>query len=187
MRAVGLSRRSVGLTAALGLLFLGSAFIVTPAQAASCPPASVGGPAIGAIEVAGTSVPLKFVTYPLGGVLRPPATNQAAGVSTLNAPLDATEGTSVLTWHVRYGPGCPGRLNGLLRLPVGGTFTISSLTTPPTEYRITRRLEVAKGNYRKEWFSPVGKRRVALFTCGDLRYERFHSTIAIFAEPVSKG
>lgn len=156
----------------------------TPVLAAACPPASVGGPTIGTIAVAGSRVPLKYVSYVPGGVLHPPATNQAAGVSSLNAPLDAHEGTTVIAWHVRYGKGCPGSLNALLDLPVGGTFTISDQAAFATEYRVTRRFEVDKGKYRKEWFSSIGPRRIALFTCGDLRYERFHSTIAIFAEPV---
>lgn len=157
----------------------------SPAQAANCPLATVGGPAIGVISAGGASVPIKPVRFTPGGMLRPPATNQAAGISTLNAPLDATEGTTVMAWHVRYGRGCPGALNPLLDLPIGATFTVTQHGAAPVEYRITRRFEVPKGKYRTSWFTPIGPRRLALFTCGDLRYERFHSTIATFAEPVT--
>lgn len=175
--------RVLVLTAAAGIVCAGSVTGASPARAQTCPPASVGGPAIGTITAGGVSVPIKPVTFRPGGDLRPPATNQAAGLSALNAPLDAFEGTTVMAWHVRYGKGCPGTLNPLLDLPVGATFTITERGSEPIEYRITRRFEVPKGKYRKEWFTPIGPRRIALFTCGDLRYERFHSTIATFAEP----
>ena len=177
--------RGLAVTAVSWIVFVGSVTGATPARAANCPPASVGGPAIGTITAGGTSVPIKPVSFQPGGILRPPDTNQAAGVSTLNAPLDASEGTTVMAWHVRYGKGCPGTLNPLLDLPIGATFTITKQGSQPIEYRITRRFEVPKGKYRKEWFTPVGPRRIALFTCGDLRYEKFHSTIATFAEPTA--
>jgi hypothetical protein len=159
-------------------------FTAADAIAAKCPPASVGGRAIGNITADGVTVPIKPVTYVPGGTLRPPDTAQAVGVSTLNAPLDAQEGTTVLAWHVRYGKGCFGTLNTLLKMPIGSTFTVQAKDSVAREYRITRRIEVPKGRYKQEWFSPVGPHRLALFTCGDLRYEKFHSTIGVFAEPV---
>jgi hypothetical protein len=160
---------------------------VTPpaAKAVNCPPATVGGGAIGNINAGGVRVPIKPVTYVPGGTLRPPDTAKAVGVSTINAPLDSDQGTSVLAWHVRYGKGCFGSLNSLLTMPVGSTFTVQLKDSPSREYRITRRIEVPKGRYKAAWFSPDGPHRLALFTCGDLRYEKFHSTIAIFADPVS--
>ena len=158
-----------------------------PVHAANCPPASVGGPTIGTITAGGISVPIKPVTFKPGGTLRPPNTNQAVGVSTLNAPLDASEGTTVMAWHVRFGRGCPGTLNPLLDLPIGATFTITPKGSPAREYRIVRKREVPKGQYRAQWFTPIGPRRVALFTCGDLRYEKFHSTIGIFAKLVNES
>lgn len=108
------------------------------------------------------------------------------GVSTVNAPLDSDEGTTVMAWHVRYGKGCPGTLNTLLDLPIGASFTVQANGSTAREYRITERFEVPKGKYKKKWFTPVGPHRLALFTCGDLRYEKFHSTIAVFAEPVNR-
>jgi hypothetical protein len=179
------SKRSltIGAFAFIIVVFLPMVF-VAPASAANCPPATVGGPAIGSITAGGAKVPIKPVTYVPGGTLRPPDTAKAVGLSTLNAALDAEQGTAVLAWHVRYGKGCFGSLNTLLKMPIGSTFTVQVKESVAREYRITRRIEVPKGRYKKEWFSPDGPHRLALFTCGDLRYEKFHSTIAVFAEPV---
>lgn len=157
------------------------------AQAAACPPATVGGPAVGSISVDAVTVPIKPVSYSPGGTLKPPDTARAVGLSTVNAPLDASVGTSVLAWHVRYGKGCRGALNPLLDLPVGGIFSVQAAESAAREFRITQRREVPRGRYPRSWFSPLGPHRLALFTCGDLRYERFHSTIVTFAEPVAES
>jgi hypothetical protein len=177
-------RKSLALLVAIGLLLGIPGVLATPAFAARCPSAKVGGASVGTITADGAVVPIKPVSYVPGGTLRPPDTAQAAGVSTLNAPLDAKEGTTVMAWHVRYGRGCPGTLNTLLDMPIGATFTVSPVGSSAREYRITERFEVPKGRYKRKWFTPLGPHRLALFTCGDLRYEKFHSTIAIFAEPV---
>jgi hypothetical protein len=185
MTGVFTVRRFVALLGALVLVLGIPGGFAAPAYAAKCPPAKVGGPAVGTITAGGVSVPIKPVSYEPGGTLRPPDTAKAVGFSTLNAPLDATEGTTVMAWHVRFGKGCPGTLNTLLKLPIGATFTVQPDDSAAREYRITERFEVPRGKYKKEWFSPVGPHRLALFTCGDLRYEKFHSTIAVFAEPVT--
>jgi hypothetical protein len=181
MRSAMLRSTGVGLFAVLA-----TTLPSTPAQAAKCPPASVGGPSIGKVTVGGASVPIKPVQYPRGGTLRPPETNQAAGLSVRHAPLTANEGTTVIVWHVRYEPGCRGTLNPLLDLPVGATFTVTPRGTQRIVYRITDRVEVRKGRYQAEWFSLSGPRRLSLFTCGDLRGGEFRSTIATFAEPVTE-
>jgi hypothetical protein len=173
-------------TAVAVVLTLMPAFNVVAAYAAKCPAASVGGPAVGSINAGGLDIPIKPVSYIPGGTLRPPDTAKAVGVSTLNAPLNAKRGTTVLAWHVRYGKGCFGSLNSLLKLPIGATFTVSAQDSAPRKYRITQRIEVPKGRYQEEWFAPDGPHRLALFTCGDLRYEKFHSTIAVFAVPDTK-
>jgi hypothetical protein len=178
-------QRTSGVLVALTLLIGTPALFVGPAHAAKCPPASVGGASIGSITAGGETVPIKPVTYKPGGTLRPPDTAKAVGLSTINAPLDATEGTTVMAWHVRFGKGCPGTLNTLLELPIGSKFTVSVHGSTAREYRITERFEVPRGKYKRKWFTPVGPHRLALFTCGDLRYEKFHSTIAVFAEPVT--
>lgn len=161
--------------------------LVAPARqaaAASCPRASVGGASIGHIAVSGIRAPITPVTSDVNGDLSPPATNRAVGLSTEHAGLNSARGTSVLVWHVRYGKGCPGSLNPMLTLPLGATFIVTSRGGAPREYRIVERVTVRKGDYRPEWFDPTGPRRLALFTCTDLRAGEFRKTIAILAEPV---
>lgn len=176
--------RASSCAVALCLVLGAPGFLSIPAYAAKCASASVGGASIGTITAGGVSVPIKPVTYKPGGTLRPPDTAKAVGVSTVNTPLDADEGTTVMAWHVRYGKGCPGTLNTLLDLPIGANFTVQANGSSAREYQITERFEVPRGKYKRKWFTPVGPHRLALFTCGDLRYEKFHSTIAVFAEPV---
>jgi hypothetical protein len=167
-------------------LLLGAAGSFAPlAQAAQCPPASVGGPTVGSVNVGEVSAPLKRVRYRNGGPLHPPASNQNAGISTVNAPIGASEGTSVITWHIRYGSGCPGTLNKLATLPVGSTFSVRMKNQPAVEYAITERTEVRKGRYKGAWFRPDGPHRLALFTCGDFRNGVYQSTVVTLAEPVT--
>lgn len=160
-----------------------SAF-ATGTQAAECPPSTIGGPSVGSVRVGDISVPLKRVRYRNGGPLHPPASNQNAGISIMNATIGAEEGTSVITWHIRYGPGCPGTLNELATLPPGSTFAVRMKGQQAVEYSITTRTEVRKGRYKAAWFRSDGKHRLALFTCGDFRDGVFQSTIVTLAEPV---
>lgn len=155
-----------------------------PASAASCPPASVGGPAVGWLEVDGARVPLKNVTYPAGGVLNPPATALAAGVSTRHRPLLAESGSTVIAWHVRYGRGCFGALNPLLDATMGSTFDIVTASGGRQTYRLVERTAVKRGQYEPQWFRTNGPAQVSLFTCTDLRNGRFAKTMALIAEPV---
>ena len=149
-----------------------------------CPPASVGRPAVGEIAVGDTRVPVKPVPF-RGSTLKPPPSALVAGLSLEHARLNSETGTTVLTWHVRYGKRCPGALNDLIRLPLGSTFDVTDEDGLTTEYRITDRTRVPKGRYPVAWFAQTGPRRLALFTCGRLRNGEFRSTVAIFAEPVS--
>lgn len=152
---------------------------------AFCPNSAVGGPAIGTVRVNGVSVPIKPMSYPAGGTLEPPASNRVVGLSTRHAPLNARSGTSVLAWHVRYGPGCDGDLNTLLDEPIGSTFTVAAHGAVPVTYRITDRVTVPKGHYPASWFYQSGPHRLALFTCGGLVNGVFTTTVATFAEPVT--
>lgn len=164
---------------------LGSGVMALPAAATSCPPATVGGPAVGWITVDGDRVPIKTVTYPAGGQLDPPASALVAGVSKRHKPLLAASGTTVLTWHVRYGKGCEGALNGLMTAPIGTSFTVEKAGGEAKTYAITDRTTVPKGDYQAEWFSQEGDPRIALFTCTGLKKGRFTKTMAIFAEPTA--
>jgi hypothetical protein len=155
-----------------------------PAEAASCPPASLGGPAVAVMNVKGKSVPVKRVTFRNGGALDPPATNQAAGISARNAPLSAKRGATVITWHVRYGVGCDGSLNSLITMPLGSTFTVAAVGKPAKTYQISSRETVPKGTLKRSLFSGYGPHRLVLLTCADLRGGVFHKTTVIIAKPV---
>jgi len=152
----------------------------TPAQ---CPSATIGGNPIASITVDGVTVPIVSVNYPAGGVLEPPATNKIAAVSNRHASLDASTGTSVLVWHVRYGPGCYGTLNVLLHQRIGSTFTIRT-AHGKTTYAITARKDVPQGHYPASWFGQGGAHRLVLFTCTGLVDGNFTRTVATFAQPV---
>jgi len=155
-----------------------------PAHAVDCPPSTVGGPTVARISLGDVVVPVKNVSYTNGGVLRPPPTNKAAGLSTVNTPLGASEGTTVLAWHVRYGPGCYGLLNPLLTKPIGSTFKVGRVGKPMRTYAITKRVTVPRGQYRWEWFRVDGPYRLALFTCTGYRDGVFRNTTVVFASPV---
>jgi hypothetical protein len=155
-----------------------------PAAAASCPPASVGGPAIAKITAGKARVPVKPVTYRRGGPLNPPATNQAAGLSVRNAKLTAKKGKSVIVWHVRYGAGCNGTLNSVLKMPVGSTFTIARPGKPTLTFQILKRDSVPKNRLKKAWFARTGPHRLVLLTCDDLQGGVFRRTQAVIAKRI---
>lgn len=166
-------------------VLLGStAVLASPASAAPCPSANVGGPAVGWVTTNGVRVPIKPVTYPAGGELDPPASAAVAGLSVRHRPLLAKSGTTVLTWHVRYGKGCDGALNGLMTAPIGSTFKVDKAGGGSVEYAISERVSVPKGAYRPEWFQLDGSPRLALFTCTGLKNGKYTKTMAIFADPV---
>jgi hypothetical protein len=182
-RTVG---RATGAMAACALLALPAVGWTGAAKASYCAPKTTGGPSVGHVTVGDNRVPLKKVSFKPGGALTPPATNRAAGISTLNAPIGARFGTTVIAWHVRYGRDCPGTLNSLRRLPIGTTFEIQRKGGAPIQLRITERVSVPKGEYLDEWFRPDGPYQVALFTCGGLRGGIHTTNIVVIAVPVDQ-
>ncbi len=180
-------KRVVVVAAAALAVAFASVITAAPAQARACPPASIGGATVAVIKVAGRAVPIKSITFRNGGVLHPPATNQAAGISARNAPLGARRGSTVITWHVRYGKGCPGTLNSLTTLPIGSTFTVGKVGKTPKTYRIASRETVAQGVLKRSWFRHTGRHRLVLITCADLRGGDFRRTMTIIATPVPAG
>ena len=108
------------------------------------------------MNVKGKKVPVKSVTFRNGGLLDPPATNQAAGLSKRNMPLGARKGATVITWHVRYGNGCNGTLNPLMTMPIGSTFTAGAVGKPQKTYVITSRVTVPKTKLKTKWFRKDG-------------------------------
>lgn len=171
------------IVAAVGVLLL-TLIGAAPARADGCPPASIGGAAVARIKVKGTTVPVKPITFRDGGNLDPPHTNKAAGISLRNAKLTAKHGATVITWHVRYGPGCYGTLNALTTIPIGSTFRVGKIGVSPRTYRIVSRETVPKGVLKKSWFSNSGRHRLVLITCNDLVGGYFRRTMAIIAVPV---
>lgn len=172
--------------ALLGLISAALLTLVAPttAGAAECPPASVGGKPVGWVELDGVRTPITRVTYPAGGVLDPPPSNQVVGMSARHRPLLASSGTTVLTWHVRFGAGCPGSLNPIMSKPLGATFRLTDAKGDSREYRIVERRAVPKGDYDPSWFRTNGSPQVTLFTCTDLKNGAFRKTLAIIAAPI---
>lgn len=183
------SAASIGVLAAVLAAVLASPILIGPSAMAAevCPPASAGGTKVASIRVGDVRVPVKEITFEPGGVLEPPPTNRAAGISKRHATLGARRGTSVIAWHKRYGPGCPGTLNPLLKQRVGSTFTVKPVGQAAMTFRITERLRVPKGRYRPAWFDQAGPYRMVLFSCAGFRDGVFTDTVAIFAEPVSSA
>ena len=179
--------RYVRMLAALAIL--AGALVIAPAAQArpNCPPPSVGGRTVAWIAVGSTKVPVKGIPFRRGQALHPPDTNQAAGLSRGHAPLYSRIGTTVITWHVRYGVGCNGTLNPVLDEPVGGTFKVRPVGKPARVYRITSRHTVKKGDYSAAWFRQLGPHQLALFTCAGLRSGKFRRTTVILAEPVTQS
>ena len=163
---------------------VGSLLTVAPAEARTCPPATTGGPTVAEVTVGTRTVPVKRVTFRDGGVLHPPATNLAAGLSARNQRLSAKKGASVITWHVRYGPGCEGALNSLITLPLGSTFTVGAVGKTPRWYTIVKRETVPRGELKGSWFSQRGRKRLVLITCTDYVGGVFRRTIGITAVPI---
>lgn len=169
------------ITASAALSLLG----VNAAQAAAhCPDTSVGGKTIGWVKVDGQATPIKEINYPRGGELNPPDSAVVAGISQRHRSLMAQEGTTVLTWHVRFGTGCDGSLNKLLKKPMGYQFRIEKLNGETEAYQLVDRATVPKGKYRASWFRKQGSPQLALFTCTGWRDGAFRNTTALFAEPV---
>jgi hypothetical protein len=170
----------------LALALIGGLVTAIPAQAVqpACPPSTVGGTPIGYIKVAKRNVPLKPVTYRKNGPLDPPATNLAAGLSVRNRKLTAKTGKSVITWHVRYGVGCNGKLNNVLTAPIGSLFTVTMKGKKPLYFQILKRDSVKKTKLKASWFAKTGPHRLVLLTCDDLVGTVFRRTQAVIAKRV---
>ena len=156
-------------------------------RASTCPSPTVGGKPTAWITLGGRTIPVKNIALAADGSLTPPASNLVAGLSTDHAALGAKVGTSVISWHVRYGSGCDGALNSLLTAPVGTTFTVKPRNGAPIEYRITEQLTVPKGTIERKWFSANGPHRLTLLTCNGLKNGEFTQTTFIGAEPVQQA
>lgn len=131
---------------------------------AECKPVKPTGKTIGTISVGSLDMPIKAFNYPAGGIMEPQGTTLAAGMSLRHMPIDSKLGTTVLTWHVNYN-GCWSPLNVLMNKDEGFVFTLRGEDGVKTKYKIEKKLVVKKGNYKKSWFTLIGPRQIALFTC----------------------
>jgi hypothetical protein len=179
-------RRRTLLVAALAATVTMATPVVTatPSAAASCPSTSVGGQEIGSVGFGQRTVPVKSVTYPAGGVLTPPPSAKVAGVSDLHRPLRARRGSTVITWHVRYGKGCPGSLNPLLTMKPGKKFRVTDERGRQRTYEVDEQIRVPRGQYDPKWFQLDGPRRLTFMTCTDLKKGEFRKTAVVIASPV---
>lgn len=161
MKCEKLIRLLLGLALAIGLSLSPSALTLS---SAACAPEKPTGKTIGTISVGNLDMPIKAFNYPAGGIMEPQGTTLAAGLSLRHMPLDSKLGTTVITWHVNY-KGCWSPLNVLMGKEEGFIFTLEDEDGVRTKYKIEKKLVVKKGDYKKSWFTLIGPRQIALFTC----------------------
>lgn len=179
-----MGRRLLGaasLVLCLASLTPASAVVTTAAKA--CPPASVGGKAVGKIVVDGVSVPIKKVRMGTDGSLDSAPSNKVASVVSDWQPLNAKFGTTVLLWHSRYGVGCDGTLNSLFGKHVGDSFSVVDAKGVKRVYVIAAASTVPKGKYWDDWFRWDGARQLTLVTCTGLENGVFTQNYVITALP----
>jgi hypothetical protein len=158
-------KRMLGL-AVTAVLFLGNFAALAPtASAAKCPAGNSDGKTIGTIKVGSLAVPVKSVTYPLSGELNPPISPLNAGVSARHNPLEATEGSSIIVWHINY-KGCVGKLNPITESKVGAKFSVVDEKGATRSYKIASKTTVPLGDYKTDWFRLDGPRQLVFVTCG---------------------
>ena len=153
-------------------------------SAAACTPVKPKGQDVGTINVGASKVPIIPFTYPAGGVMEPQKTTEALFMSLRHMPLSSSVGTSVMAWHVNFN-NCVSKLNFLIGdEKVGFKFRITDETGVTKTYRISQISVVKKGNYKKSWFSLVGPRQLALFTCaGQFKNGHYEENKVIIAVP----
>lgn len=167
---------------------LGIGFALSPISlsnsAAACKPVTPKGQRIGTINVGNAKVPIIPFTYPAGGVMEPQKTTEALFMSLRHMPLSSSIGTSVLAWHVNFND-CWSDLNTLIGdEQVGFRFKITDETGVTKTYKISQIATVKKGKYKKSWFSVVGPRQLALFTCsGSFKDGHYVDNKVIIAVP----
>lgn len=151
---------------------------------AACTPVKPKGQSNGTINFNSGKVPIIPFTYPAGGIMEPQKTTEALFMSLRHMPLSSSIGTSVLAWHVNYND-CSSDLNTLIgNKQVGFQFRITDETGVTKTYKISQVDIVKKGNYKKSWFSLVGPRQLALFTCtGAFRNGHYLDNKVIIAVP----
>lgn len=181
MRRNRLIRVILGFALVVGISLAPSAIT---ASSAACKPTKPSGKTIGTITVGNVDMPIKAFNYPAGGIMEPQGTTLAAGLSLRHMPIDSKLGTTVITWHVNYN-GCWSPLNVLMSKQEGFVFTLRGEDGVKNKYKIEKKLIVKKGDYKKSWFTLIGPRQVALFTCtGTFIRGHYDKNMVFIATPV---
>jgi hypothetical protein len=173
----------------LSVALLSLAFVVQPVSLpsaeAACKPVKPTGKTVGRIAVGNVDMPIKQFTYPAGGIMEPQATTLSAAVSLRHMPLSSQLGTSVITWHKDYNR-CVNELNIFFDRKVGSRFDLTDENGDVQSYRVTKKLEVKKGDYKKSWFTLVGPRQLTLVTCtGKFRNGHYEDNLVVIATKIS--
>lgn len=160
-----MKQRGISLISVFALLFgLGNIAISSSSFAAKCPPISKNTKSMGLMIGDGITTQVKSANYPAGGVFDPPESPLAIGLSARHQPLSATEGSSLLVWHISYS-GCQGRINYLTKKKVGYEFTIVDERAGSRDYKISSIQIIPVGKYNKDWFALSGPRQLVFVTC----------------------
>lgn len=177
-------RKTFSYLGVLILLIITTSFVISPAQAAKCPPTDIDGKTVANLYLGKSKVEIKRVDYPKSGVLDPPKSPQFAGVSIRHQPLSAIQGSSIIVWHVSY-QGCRGRLNMLSEAPLNTQFSVVDEEGVNTQYRVTKNFEVKKGAYEADWFRLNGSRQLVFVTCvGKIVNGHYTKNQVLIAVPV---
>ena len=183
-RALGYKNLVVIVTTLLALTLVAQPVGQEVADAA-CKPVKATGKTIGRIKVGKVDMPIKSFTYPAGGVMEPQKSTLMAGLSDRHMPLSSDLGTSVITWHKDFN-GCVNELNIMFDRKVGSTFEITDENGEVQRYKVTKKLEVKKGDYKKSWFTLVGPRQLSMFTCtGRFSKGHYENNLVVIATKVS--
>lgn len=157
---------------------------ITYASAQECVPVKSKGATVGTIKVGSVSMPIKGFLYPAGGIMEPQKTTTSAGLSERHMPLSSNVGTSVIAWH-RDLSGCINALNVFMTKKAGDRFTITDEKGVTTKYRLDLVQVIKKGDYKKSWFTLIGPRQIAMFTCtGVFKSGHYEKNMAFIATPV---
>lgn len=180
------NNRRVGLVAMV-IAALTAGLIVVPniaASAAACKPVKPVGKRVGQIQVDKVRMPILEFMYPAGGIMEPQKSTLMAGLSRRHMPLSSTVGTSVVVWHRDYS-NCINRLNILFNKKKGDQISLTDEKGVLRKYRIELKEVIGKGDYQKEWFTLIGPRQIALFTCtGKFKNGHYEDNLVLIAKPI---
>ncbi|MFK4298115.1 hypothetical protein ABH924_003276 [Arthrobacter sp. GAS37] len=145
----------------------------------------ISGPSTLAIPSIGVATKIEAKGLLPGKVLDMP-TSDAAWYDQ-SAPMDATEGSTVIAGHVNTDSGGKGPLGGLADLQKGAPVTITDAAGTVHVFKVVALETVPKDKLDPRWFTRKDERQVVLITCGGqvVGYNRYglpeftHNTVAV--------